>query len=712
MNRELNILILEDTATDAALTKRELSRAKIAFCSRCVETREAFLAALDDFAPDLILADYSLPTFDGLSALTIAQEKCPEIPFIFVSGSIGEETAIETLKRGATDYVLKHRLGRLEPAVRRALREAEERAERQRAEAALRESEERYALAVHGANDGLWDWNLKTNEIYFSPRWKTMLGCEEHEISHCPDEWFNRIHPEDVRRVRAELDAHLAGMTPHFQNEYRVLHKDGTCRWVLSRGIAVRDADGQTCRVAGSQTDVTERKIAEEQLLRNAFYDALTGLPNRALFIDRLGRAIEFAKRYNDYLFAALFLDSDRFKIVNDSLGHLIGDQLLIAIAQRLKAGLSFGDTVARLGGDEFAILLEDIKDVGGATRVADQIQKALRRPFNLNGQEVFITASIGITLSTTGYDRPEDLLRDAETAMYRAKALGKARYEVFDLGMQGRTLALLQLEVDLRRAVEGEGFEAHYQPIVSLASGEVASVETLLRWKHPRRGFVSPAEFIPLAEETGLIGPIGEWVLRTTCAHHQTWRSAGLPPLRTAINVSALQFQRPNLPLLIGQVLKQCGLTPHCLELEITESIAMQDIAYSIATFNELVTMGIQISIDDFGTGYSSLAYLKRFPIQAIKIDQSFVHGILTDPNDRAIISATIAMAHSLKLKVIAEGVETEEQLAFLRSQQCDEAQGNFFSRPVPADTLAALLMDSEFLEKCKPMNRAATSH
>jgi diguanylate cyclase (GGDEF)-like protein/PAS domain S-box-containing protein len=695
MEKDLRILMLEDLASDAEFTERELRKANFAFTALRVETKERFLSALEEFAPDLILADYSLPTFDGISALMLVQEKCPEIPFIFVSGSIGEELATETLKRGATDYVLKHRLARLAPAVRRALRDAAERAEHQRALAALRESEERFALAVRGANDGLWDWNLKTGRIYFSPRWKAMLALAEDEIGDDPEEWFSRIHPEDAPRVRSEIELHLPGLTPHFESEHRIRGRDGSYRWVLSRGLAVRDTAGKAYRVAGSQTDITERKEAEKQLLRNAFYDTLTGLPNRALFLDRIGRAIEFGKRYEDYLFAALFLDFDRFKIINDSLGHLAGDQLLIAIGQRLKSCLRFGDTVARLGGDEFAILLEDIQDVDGATRVADQIQEALQRPFKLGRQEVFITASIGITSSATSYEQPEELLRDAETAMYRAKALGKARYDVFDLNLHARAVALLELEADLRRAVAGQEFQVYYQPIIALPSGQIAGVEALLRWHHPRRGLVAPAEFIPLAEETGLIAPLGEWVLRTVCRQNQAWQAAGVHNLRTTVNFSARQFQYPGLLEMIEQALRQAQLPAQALELEITESTAMKDIDFSIAALTQLSRMGVRIAIDDFGTGYSSLAYLKRFPLNTLKIDQSFVRGLASDPDDAAIIAATIAMAHSLKLEVIAEGVETPEQLAFLRAQHCDEVQGHYFGSPVPAETLTARLLN-----------------
>ena len=574
-----------------------------------------------------------------------------------------------------------------------------QRKKRKRAEEALRASEERYALAARGSNDGLWDWNLKSNEVYFSIRWKSMLGLEDSEVGNSPEEWLNRVHPEDIERVKAQIAAHLEGLTPHFESEHRMLHRDGTYRWVLSRGIAMRDADGKASRMAGSETDISRHKLAEKELLHDVFHDELTGLPNRALFIDRLGFAIGRTKQPGNYSFALLFLDVDRFKIVNDSLGHKTGDKLLIAIARRLKACLRSGATVARFGGDEFAILLDDVQNVSDATRVADRIQKKLAAPFNLSGQEVFVTASIGIAPSAAECERPEDLLHNADMAMYRAKARGKACYERFDVDMRASAVARLQLEANLRQAAQRREFRLYFQPIVSLEGGAVTGAEALLRWQHPQRGLISPAEFIPLAEETGLIVPIGEWVLRTACAQAQVWHAAGHSDLRVTVNFSARQFEHPNLAALIRTVLKETGLAASALELEITESIAMKDIGFSGAILTELSAHGIHISIDDFGTGSSSLRYLKRFPIDTLKIDQTFVRDLASDVSDAAITAAMIAMAHALELKVIAEGVETEQQLAFLRSRQCDEMQGYLFSPPVPAEAFMRLLQEGRNL-------------
>ena len=561
-----------------------------------------------------------------------------------------------------------------------------------RAVEALWESEERYALAARGANDGLWDWDLQTNQVYFSARWKSMLGYEENEIGHSPDEWFDRVHPEDIEQIEAAITAHCEGRLSHLEHEHRMLHRDGVYRWMLSRGLAVRDATGQVYRMAGSQTDITERKQTEAKLMHDAFYDSLTELPNRTFFIDRVSRAIRQTKEDENHLFAVFFLDLDRFKVVNDSLGHLIGDELLIAVAMRLSMCLDNSDVIARLGGDEFAILLNGIEDLNEARQVANRIQKQMVLPFEVSDQMVFTTVSIGITPSTIGYDQPEECLRDADTAMYQAKANGRARYEIFRRDMHANALSLWQLDADLRRAVARQEFEVYYQPIVSLASGQISGAEALLRWKHPQRGLLDPAEFLSLAEETGLIMPMGEWVLRQACVHNKAWQANGGSPLSVAINLCARQFQHQDLPNLIKEVLHETDLMPQALVLEITESVATKNIDPSLATLHELSAMGIKISIDDFGIG-SALDCLKRFPLNNLKIDQSFVRDIISDKHNAAITRAIIDIAHSLDLTVIAEGVETEEQLAFLRSYQCDQIQGYLFSRPMPAEAFTKLL-------------------
>ncbi|MFQ5596846.1 MAG: EAL domain-containing protein [Nitrospiria bacterium] len=572
--------------------------------------------------------------------------------------------------------------------------------ERKEAEDALREKEERYALAVQGANDGIWDWDLNAGRVYFSPRWKAMVGASEDEVGNAPSDWFSRLDPEDIAQVKEKISQHLNGMSPHFECEHRIKHQDGGYRWMLSRGLAIQDAAGKNSRMAGSMTDITERKVAEMQLLHGALHDSLTNLANRALFIDHLNRAIIRIKRHKEYLFAVLFLDLDRFKVINDSLGHMVGDQLLIDVARRLEKCLRQDDTIARLGGDEFSIFLDDIENAEKSAEVAARIQNDLSRPFEIMGREVYITVSIGITIGKDSYENPEDLLRDSDNAMYRAKGAGRARHEIFTKTMYEHAMDRLKLETDLRRAVDREEFFLEYQPIVSLHSGRASGCEALMRWRHPERGLISPQQFIPLAEETGLIVPMGEWLIRTACEAYMSWSEAGHCLDHISVNCAARQFQQGQLVHTISAVLREKQMPGSAFRMEITESSAMQNIQLTTMTLRELSAMGISLSIDDFGTGYSSLSYLKHFPINTVKIDRSFIKEISDDMDSAAIIVAIIAMAHSLKLDVIAEGVETEAQLTFLRQNDCDAIQGYYISQPVSADAFLSFLKKTAALK------------
>jgi diguanylate cyclase (GGDEF)-like protein/PAS domain S-box-containing protein len=695
MSQPLRVLLVEDSEDDALLLLRELRRGGYTPTWERVDTPAAMEAALEGQAWDLVISDYNMPRFSGPAALSILQQRGLDLPLIMVSGVIGEETAVVAMQAGADDYLMKGSLARLTPAVRRALREAEHRRERKRAEAALRESEERYALAALGANDGLWDWHLASDQIYFSPRWKSMLGHEDFQIGDSPEEWFRRVHPADLERLRADIAAHLEGRSPHFENEHRMLHRDGAYHWMLTRGVAVRDAAGAAQRIAGSQTDITRRKQVEEQLVYDAFHDTLTGLPNRALFMDRLERLLTRARRHADYLFAVLWLDLDRFKIVNDSLGHLMGDQLLVEIAHRLQTCVRAGDTVARIGGDEFTLLLDDIRGTADAIRVADRIHDTLAEPFSLDGHEIYTTTSIGIALSASGYETAEDVLRDADTAMYRAKALGKARHVVFDAGMHARAVATLEIETDLRRAVEREELRLQYQPVVSLQTGAIVGFEALVRWHHPTRGMVPPGQFIPAAEDTGLIVPIGRWVLDQACRQMHGWRTR-LPAdslIWMSVNLSSRQLAQMDLLDQVQETLRETGLDGRYLKLEITESTLMENIDSATVVLSDLRALGIQVSIDDFGTGYSSLSYLHRLPIDTLKVDRAFVTQIGAGQDSSEIARVVITLAHTLNMNVVAEGVETTEQLGALQFLGCEYAQGYLFSRPVDSDQATALL-------------------
>ena len=651
------------------------------------------ICALADLRPDLILMDIGLKgSMDGIQ--TAEQIRIQfDLPVIFLTSFSDQATLERASQSEPYGYIVKpfeeHELA---IAVEMALY-------KHGMDKKLRESEERYNLAVRGANDGIWDWKLKNNEIYFSPRWKAMLGFREDEIGNNLEEWFKRVHPDDLNRVRENLSLHIEGNASHFESEYRIRHANGSYMWVLSRGLAVQDSEGEAYRMAGSQTDITARKLVEEQLAYGALHDVLTGLPNRALFMDRLKHRLEHTKRHPEQLFAVLFIDLDRFKVVNDSLGHAVGDQLLIATAQRLQQCVRPEDTVSRLGGDEFAILLNEVRDVSDAIRVAERIEGRLVSTTMLDAVKRSTTASIGITLFNSNNTKPEDYLRDADTAMYRAKAMGGNRHQLFDSAMYANAVALLEMEGQLRHAVERREWLVEYQPIVSVKNGNISGLEALVRWLHPHRGLIPPMEFIPVAEETGLIIPMGEFVLRAACQQVKAWRDAGFPKLWVSVNLSGRQFQDQNLVQKIKQVLQETGLPSDGLRLEVTESIAMRDLAYSIKVLKELKMLGVFVSLDDFGNGYSSLSYLKQFPLKVLKIDRSFIHDIIINQNSEAITTAIIFMARSLNLEVVAEGVETEEQLSFLKSKFCDEVQGYLFSKPLPAMELTNLLKNENFL-------------
>jgi diguanylate cyclase (GGDEF)-like protein/PAS domain S-box-containing protein len=696
--RPRRLLIVDDNEMNRDMLARRLARK--GYVIGLADSAKELQQRVKHDAVDLVLLDIEMPEISGLDALkTLRQHySAAELPIIMVTAKTQSDDIVTALDLGANDYLTKPidfpvavaRIG-----TQLAHKQAQE---------ALKESEERYALAARGSNDGLWDWNLSANVVHFSPRWKAMLGYEEGEMGDSPEEWFDRIHDADRERVKEEIAAHQKGLTPHFESEHRVLHKEGNFRWMLSRGVAVHDASGNVLRMAGSQTDITEGKVS----------DPLTGLPNRLLFIDRVGRLVKHSKRRKDHLFAVLFMDLDGFKMINDSMGHLIGDQLLLGVANRLEKCLRSTDTVARigetftvarLGGDEFTVLLDHIKDPSDAKRAAERMMKALAPPFILGGKEVFTSVSIGIALSNSAYEQPEDILRDADTAMYRAKSLGKSRYEVFDADMRASVMARLQLETDLRHALERGEFRNFYQPIVALVSGEIAGFEALLRWQHPTRGLLGPNEFIPVAEETGLIRELGWWNLREACRQISEWR-AGLiahSHLTISVNLSAKQFLQPHLVEEIRKLLTELALPPGALKLEITESTVMADPSAAVEMLQQIKSLGIHLAIDDFGTGYSSLSYLHRFPLDTLKIDRSFISGMGDDGEGMEIARTILPMANNLRLDVVAEGVETIQQVALLKKLHCKYGQGYYFSRPLSAEGTAALLTGDLTWQACE---------
>ena len=561
---------------------------------------------------------------------------------------------------------------------------------------ALEESEERFRSAFDYAAIGMALVSADGRWLQVNRSLCQILGYAEGELLGMT---FQEItHPDELAAVRSHVRQMLEGRLPTCQTEKRYIHKDGHVVWIYLSISRVGGSRADDSRLIFQIQDITDRKLAERQLLHDAFHDALTGLSNRALFIDRLKLALARHKRLGADHFAVLFLDLDRFKVINDSLGHAIGDQLLVGIARRLETCLRPGDTVARLGGDEFTILLEDVTDTREVTTIAQRIQKELSLPFNLGGHEVYTTASIGIAPSTTGYERPDDILRDADTAMYRAKSLGKSRHEVFDKEMHTHAVNLLHLETDLRRALDRREFTVYYQPIVSLGTGETLGFEALLRWRHPQHGFIPPGEFIPVAEETGLILPIGRWALEEACRQMREWR-AQFPKasgMYVSVNLSARQFANPELCEQIKEALETTGLGPQSLKLEITESVVMEDIEKTIEMLRQLRGLGVESSIDDFGTGYSSLSYLHHFPSTTLKIDRSFISRMGGVGENSEIVRTILLLARNLGMQVVAEGVETEEQLAQLRALACDFGQGYLFSKAVNAAAVGRMLSEA----------------
>jgi diguanylate cyclase (GGDEF)-like protein/PAS domain S-box-containing protein len=685
----IRVLLIEDDDDDYLITRDLLAgQERVRYQ---VDWSKDFDAALDrirEQAHDVYLIDYRLDGRTGLELVREGFADRPRAPVLILTGQLDYEIDLEATALGVTDFLVKQELtaASLERSIRYAL-------SHQQAIMSLSRSEERYALAVRAANDGIWDWDLGADRIYFSPRWHEILGRPERSDDDDPCAWFNLVHADDLLRLRAGIDAHLAGQTPHLLSQHRMRHSDGSWRWVLTRGLAIRDVDGIATRMAGSLSDITDRLAAERQLQHDALHDGLSGLPNRALFMDRVDQVMQRAVRQPGIGCAVLYLDIDRFKLVNDSLSHAIGDHLLVALARRIAGVVRPGDTVARIGGDEFTMLLDGVVSGDEAMLVAERVQGALAQSFAVDGHDLFVTASVGIALSSPKTS-PQELIRNADIAMYDAKRRGRARCAIFDESMHRRVVDRLSRQNELRQAVEQSLLPIHYQPIIDLATGRVSGLEALVRWPEgwPE---VAPLDFIPIAEETGVIGPLGLHVLRTALATLAEWRRSGLvsEEVQMSVNVSGRQLDDPALPQNVRAAIAAAGLPGRALRLELTESTLMQEPQRMRGIIREVCSSGVGLHLDDFGTGYSSLAALHQFPVDALKIDRSFVASIDSGSGSDVIVRSTIALAHSLGLRVIAEGIERKEQLQRLRTLGCEYGQGFLFSPPLSVQDSEVLL-------------------
>lgn len=860
MSQALRVLVIEDSEDDCALLLRELKRGGYEPSHQRVDTAETLSAALESQPWDIIFGDYTMPRFTGTQALAMVRSRRIDVPFIFVSGTIGEDMAVAAMKAGAQDYIMKSSLKRLLPAVERELREAAQRRESARAEAERRASEARFHNMLMIAADAVITIDEDQRITVFNQGAEKIFGYSAEEVlgqlldlllpsrfgaaHHRHVQAFARA-PENARRmkVRGEIygrrkngeefpaEANISKLTENGKTTFTVILRDVTERkraerelrllesitqdaseagdvhaalavtldkvcettgwtlaqawvpgasgnvlecspawygreagledfrtanlgytfaageelpgrvWTSRQSLWVHDVSGDTglhraslaCQaglksgmgipvlagdevvavieffmreprdadkrllelvssVAAQLGSVVQRKRTEERLHYLAHHDALTGLPNRALFMDRLRQALFEARRHERSVGIAS-LDLDRFNTINDSLGHGVGDLFLQNVSERLLGSVREGDTVARLAGDEFVVILTDLGHVDHAPRLAQKILDSVARPFRVAGHELYTSASLGMTLYPLDGDDGEALLRNADMAMYRAKEEGPNTFRFYQAGMNDKAVKRITLEHGLRQALEREEFLLHYQPQADARTGEIVGMEALVRWNRPEQGMVSPGDFIPLAEETGLIVPLGEWVLREACRQNKVWQDAGLLPVRVGVNISARQFRQQNMFEVVARILEETGLAPQYLELELTESLVMDDPEHVIETMMRLKGLGVQLALDDFGTGYSSLRYLKRFPIDRVKIDRSFVRDITEDADDAAIALTVISMGHSLGLKVIAEGVETASHLEFLRAHGCDEIQGYYLARPAAADEAVRML-------------------
>ncbi len=686
MGRSLRILFIEDSERDAMLMTRTLNEGGLAHEFVRVSSAKAMEEIVAEGGWDAVLCDCETLPLGAQSALEIWKRAGRDVPFIVVSGAIGEEQAVALLKAGAADFIRKEHLTRLVPTLRRALEDAAGRARRRETEQSLR----KFSTVVDQSPASVVITDTAGNIEYVNKKFTEISGYQPEEVLHRNPRMFKSGHTsqEEYQRLWETI---VSGGEWH--GEFLNRKRDGEFVWESAYISPIKGADGTITNYLAIKEDITETKEAAKRIWHQANFDELTGLPNRNLFMDRLGQALVKAARDRSMV-ALMYLDLDRFKYVNDTLGHDVGDELLKQAAQRLGYCVRESDTISRLGGDEFTIILPDMHDERSVIGIAQKILQTLSQVFIIDNREAYVGGSIGITLYPDDGVEPRNLLRNADTAMYRAKEAGRSTYRFFTQEMNAQAQERVGLENDLRISLKENRFSVLYQPIIRLSTGEVACMEALLRWNRPGYGETLPDRFIPVAEETGLIKPIGEWVLRTACRQAAAWTEPTLRDMRVSVNLSTAQCQSNFCPHTIQAVLEETALPGERLTLEITESLFIGGQLERSRTLEQLKAMGLRLAIDDFGTGYSSLSYLKRFPIDTLKIDRTFIQHISSDPDDRILCQAIIALGHTLNLVVVAEGVETEEQLACLLTWKCDLVQGLLFSEPLSPEGFEAFVM------------------
>src|SRR6266851_5786083 len=669
MEDSLRLLIIEDSEDDAILLRRLLLRSGYQVESERVDSARGLTQALGK-KWDIVISDHSMPHFSGLEALKMVRKVNPEIPFIFVSGTMGEETATEAMRVGAQDYLLKTNLKRLVPAVQRELQQAENRSR-------LNEAGQSDQIILNSIGDAVLCTDIDGNLTYLNLAAEKMTGWSCEEGAGRPIADIFRVADATGHEAAAKPMQMAVGHDQHVRlpSSGNLIRRDGREIPIETVVSPLHDSRGQVTGAVTVVRDVTLARAMALQLAHSALHDVLTGLPNRMLLNDRVNQAIALASRHRRK-FAVLFLDLDGFKHINDSLGHPIGDKLLQSIAKRLVKCVRATDTVSRQGGDEFVVLLSEMAQSEDAAITARRLLQAVAEAHSIDQHDLHVTASIGVSVYPDDGLDAETLIKNADTAMYQSKENGRQSYQFFKPAMNVRAVERQSIEENLRRALERNEFALHYQPKIDLRTGEITGAEALLRWTHPTRGPVSPAKFIPVAEDSGLILAIDKWVLREACTQARAWLDAGLPLVTMAVNVSAMEFRNEKFLEGIFAILEDTGLDPRFLELELTESVLMKRPASTESILKTLRARGVQLAVDDFGTGYSSLSYLRKFSMDALKIDQSFVRQITTAPDETSIVTAMISMGRSLNLRVVAEGVETQKELAFLQACQCDEAQ------------------------------------